>query len=383
MPLTALREVGKSAVAGAFYYSGLLGQLDRLRASAYPGLVQVFGYHRVVGDFRRAAASSIPALCVSQTTFRRQMEMLRARFEPVSLETAIDILNGRRHSRRTAVTITFDDGYRDVHRWALPVLKDLGMPATVFVPTGYVGSSIPLPHDRLYELLRRPGAVAAVRSLSRGTVGGASSAVLSRLANELAAEGAATVTDCALHLLTATVLRELIEALESHLGAVTLADDGAAVMSWRELRELAVAGFEIGSHTVGHVIVTHVSEAAARRELADSKEEIESNIRAPARYFAYPNGCYSAALMATVARLGYSGAVTTEDVMNRRGANIFTIGRKVLWEGHSQGPLGRYSPSLTAGHFSDLFGVLRARRVVRGEVAIPDSEPLRTNEGHP
>ena len=47
-----------------------------------------------------------------------------------------------------ATLITFDDAYRDVLENALPVLRRYGYPSVLFAPTGYVGESRPLPHER-------------------------------------------------------------------------------------------------------------------------------------------------------------------------------------------------------------------------------------------
>ena len=49
-----------------------------------------------------------------------------------------------------ATLITFDDGYEDVLRHALPVLERRGYPAVLFVPLGYVGEASPLPHERRF-----------------------------------------------------------------------------------------------------------------------------------------------------------------------------------------------------------------------------------------
>jgi peptidoglycan/xylan/chitin deacetylase (PgdA/CDA1 family) len=46
-----------------------------------------------------------------------------------------------------AVLITFDDGYRDNLQNAAPILRRCGYPAVLFVPIGYVSSSLPLPHE--------------------------------------------------------------------------------------------------------------------------------------------------------------------------------------------------------------------------------------------
>lgn len=46
-----------------------------------------------------------------------------------------------------AVLITFDDGYRDNLEHAAPILRRHGYPAVQFVPLGYVGDPLPLPHE--------------------------------------------------------------------------------------------------------------------------------------------------------------------------------------------------------------------------------------------
>jgi peptidoglycan/xylan/chitin deacetylase (PgdA/CDA1 family) len=47
----------------------------------------------------------------------------------------------------TSVAIHFDDFYRDVYRYAYPILKTCGLRGTVFVPTGFVGSDRVFAHD--------------------------------------------------------------------------------------------------------------------------------------------------------------------------------------------------------------------------------------------
>jgi peptidoglycan/xylan/chitin deacetylase (PgdA/CDA1 family) len=49
-----------------------------------------------------------------------------------------------------ATLISFDDGYRDVLRHALPVLRRNGYPAVLFVPLGFVGEASPLPHEKRF-----------------------------------------------------------------------------------------------------------------------------------------------------------------------------------------------------------------------------------------
>src|SRR4051794_7024490 len=38
------------------------------------------------------------------------------------------------------LAVTFDDGFRSVHRLAAPIMRELGVPGTLFVPTGLAGA---------------------------------------------------------------------------------------------------------------------------------------------------------------------------------------------------------------------------------------------------
>ncbi|HUJ52599.1 MAG TPA: polysaccharide deacetylase family protein [Steroidobacteraceae bacterium] len=53
------------------------------------------------------------------------------------------------------LSITFDDGYLDNYEVAAPILRNLGLPATFFVTTGFIGSRTVAPWDR--QLRRQPG----------------------------------------------------------------------------------------------------------------------------------------------------------------------------------------------------------------------------------
>ena len=72
-------------------------------------------------------------LFIDPETFANQMGYLARRKRVVALEEIV------RAPARDAVAITFDDAYRSVYEAALPVLERHGFPATVFLPTAYVG----------------------------------------------------------------------------------------------------------------------------------------------------------------------------------------------------------------------------------------------------
>jgi peptidoglycan/xylan/chitin deacetylase (PgdA/CDA1 family) len=100
-------------------------QILRTRHNTWAGL-RILGYHRVSDDFDE--------LAVSPAQFRDQMLTLRASGMRVvrlsDIETLAGLPTGIPH-----VCITFDDGYYDNLEHAVPVLAELAMPATIFLPT--------------------------------------------------------------------------------------------------------------------------------------------------------------------------------------------------------------------------------------------------------
>jgi len=81
-------------------------------------------------------------ISVSPAAFAAQMEYLhRHGFRALSLRDYVARLALGSLPARGAFVITFDDGFRNVHQIALPILRRLGYTATVFVPTDHVGGS--------------------------------------------------------------------------------------------------------------------------------------------------------------------------------------------------------------------------------------------------
>lgn len=384
------RDWIKLGLAAGVEQTGI-GEVGRaVRTFASGARVHVLGYHRVVERIDGDGPVN-PSLCITQESFRRQMEQLRERFVVLPLSYVVRALSGELELAHDAIAVTFDDGYRDVLLRAAPILRELEIPASVFVPTGFVsagGVGRLLPHDRLYAGLwtaRRDGLALASLGNGKGNDTG-SSLVGARAPGEpgdanddgglmplwtaaapiLAAEGPAAAVEALIRAASAAQLARLIAALEARLGPPAL-DQGAAVLQPEEVRALADLGWEIGAHTEGHVVLTHEPLPEVRRQLVSSKAALERWSGRPCRYFAYCNGYHSAALVAELQHAGYEGAVTTCDRPNDAGGgDPFRISRKVLWEAHARGPDGHFSPSLSAANLHDLFGVLGLTRPVDG-----------------
>jgi peptidoglycan/xylan/chitin deacetylase (PgdA/CDA1 family) len=95
-------------------------------------------YHSIAG----AAARRFRRFAVDPGEFAAQMDYLEAvGYHPL---TAADLLSAWTSGRPLPphpVVLTFDDAYADFYSTALPILRAHGFLATVFVATGYVGST--------------------------------------------------------------------------------------------------------------------------------------------------------------------------------------------------------------------------------------------------
>lgn len=83
-------------------------------------------------------------------------------------------------------------------------------------------------------------------------------------------------------------------------------------LSWQELRSLADAGWEIGSHTCSHPHLRAVDDSRLAYELAASRRECQERLARPCASVAYPYGQSDARVINAARTAGYStGAALT------------------------------------------------------------------------
>ena len=237
--------------------------------------------------FRSLRASLIP-LCLRHTVqrgrvtilvyhdpkpdaFRRQLSVLLRLYSVVSLRDAVDALEAgsvRRLPKRPLV-ITFDDGHLGNYG-LLPMLREYGVPATVFVCTGIVGTSDDFWFDAVDDSERYKRIPDAAR--------------LARLEHETGA-------------------------------SVEVGERKRAALSWTELREMSSL-VDAQSHTISHPILPWCEHDKAEREIAGSRVQLAEHLDGDVYAFAYPNGDYSDREIEMLRDAGYSVALTVDAGFN-------------------------------------------------------------------
>ena len=264
--------------------------------------LRILAYHRVFDVEDESKFPFDPELISASTVgFREQVEYIAAHYEPVTCADILAAIDGGRSLPTRAIAITFDDGHVDNYTHAFPILRDLGVPATIFLSTAYIGETGTFWFDRVANILFSaplgnyllPGITEPLRLTDVASRRQASDLVLRHLKS-----------------LPDIQRRELIACLAEMLKTEDPADHSglSGAMNWAQVREMASAGIEFGSHSVSHPILTQLDDAALDRELAESREAIACQIGHAVDIIAYPVGgiqAFDARVIAAAQRAGY------------------------------------------------------------------------------
>ncbi|HEY5192254.1 MAG TPA: polysaccharide deacetylase family protein [Solirubrobacteraceae bacterium] len=108
--------------------------------------------HSIVLCYHALSRTWQADLATTPERFERQLEALVARgYRGVTFTEAVNS-----PPRGRSVAVTFDDAYRSVRELGLPILNRLGLPATVFAPTDFVGSEKPMKWSGIDQWLHGP-----------------------------------------------------------------------------------------------------------------------------------------------------------------------------------------------------------------------------------
>lgn len=235
-------------------------------------------YHRIATPRRDAWD-----LSVSPKRFREQLDVLSSRFTVLPLRELVRRARRRRLPERP-VAITFDDGYVDNLELGLPELERRGLPATVFVATGYVGRSGPFWWDELEELITGEGGRSPLLELHGFPA-------LDTSSPEARKRALATMQPLMRHS-PADAIEPSLAALRAWAGtAAGRGDPGARCVTREELERLAAPGvIEIGAHTRTHPGLAAQSPAVARGEIEGSRDDLAEWLGDRPATFSYPMG---------------------------------------------------------------------------------------------
>jgi peptidoglycan/xylan/chitin deacetylase (PgdA/CDA1 family) len=264
---------------------------------------------------------------VSDELFESQLRYICRHYRPIALRELVTCYEKGSLPPPRSIAVTFDDGFANNRTVAYPLLKRHGVPFTIFLTTG---------------LIDRPGAQLWTERLKRSIyLCPEDFVVLHLLGREIrcSLSSAGEREEAALHL--SLLLKRLpiaqrdaaLEAVEAVCGRPALTSDERGryeFLTWNQIREMASAGVEFGSHTVQHPILSTLDSETLTSEIAESKRHIETSLKLACQAFAYPNGSsddYGEREKSALRAAGYRCAVSLRGNINGRRPDLFELDR--------------------------------------------------------
>jgi peptidoglycan/xylan/chitin deacetylase (PgdA/CDA1 family) len=265
----------------------------------------VLVYHRI-GPPVPTGCEIVPSVPVD--VFRMQLQALGEIYDLVTLDEILreDRSHEAAPRKRAAVAVTFDDDLPSHAEHALPVLRELGVPATFFLSGRALHGLGPYWFQQLEAILIAYGERRTAAFLHLSEVG-ARELVLACEAN--------------------ADLRRRVNDLAAELASPGILDRDA-------IAALAAGGMTIGFHTVEHTVLPALAGAALDNAVTRGREDLAAVAGAPVNYFAYPHGKADTQSATAVRRAGFNAAFTGLPQPVRDGDDRHLLGR---WE---PGPLG-------------------------------------------
>ncbi len=238
------------------------------------------------------------------------LTLVRAKgFEIISMDEVPNRLQNPLPDR-PFVSITLDDGYRDLKEHALPVFKKHQATFTAYITTGFADGTAPLWWLDLQHAIQKLDFIYLEMDSTKFEYNTqndhkkiqAFKDIYWRLRNS---------SEC--------FLRKVIATLANQAGMDTLSSTRQLCMDWDEIRRLSKEPLAtIGAHTLTHPMLAKHDIAIAEEEIERSKAIISRELGKEIHHFAYPVGDYTSASgrdFALVKAAGFSTAVTTRPGM--------------------------------------------------------------------
>lgn len=297
--LVSVREALKRKAAWALCATGAATLSRRLNR----GRLAILMYHGI-------EAAPLSPSCwhvLDAKTLKQQLTYVRKHFVVLPLEEALERLYAGTLPENAA-TLTFDDGTRNLLTHAAPVLRDLDLPAAVFLATGPMGTDEVLWPDRLWLTLA--GAEADEVDLTSFGLG-------NRPLTDTAHRGAvyAALVERFKDLPDAERIARLDQLVSELPGTSPCTAGPFKLLSWDEARDLADDGrITLYPHTVTHPILSRCDDAKVDEEISESYDALRREIGSNPKVFAYPNGRvqdFDERAQSTLRRIGVRWALAT------------------------------------------------------------------------
>ena len=262
---------------------------------------------------------------VDVADFEKQIRWVARHFRILPIDEALSRLQAGTRERLAA--ITFDDGYLNNRTTALPVLRAIGAPATVYLATGLVDRGGLLWTVRLEAAIRLTGhARLDLSSLGLGE---------RRLGDNASRKATAADAVRALKRLGPDQRHAVLPGLLDQTGVPEpRVLEPFRMLDWDGVAAMVDEGLmSFGAHTVNHEILSTLDDARLQAEISDSIAALQGRVERVSSTFAYPNGTradFDERAVRILRDSTVTAALTTIEGLNDRDSDRFALKRLVV-----------------------------------------------------
>lgn len=250
--------------------------LRKIHNAVHPIIGEIWCLHRVIEN--RSHFRSLNELEITPCYFEFLIEKhLKQGYRFIDIDSFISFSNKpslRRNQK--IISISFDDGYKDILTNAYPILQKHQIPFTIYITTSFLDKNADLWWNQL--------------------------------------ENIAQHTEIDIDALTAEIYKSSTHTLaeEMHRKTNTQPNYGLCndlCLTWDDLELFDKKLCTIGSHGVTHTPLTQLDENEVRFELQTSKLKLEKHLNQPIQHFSYPHSFFNERTNNLVKESGYKSAV--------------------------------------------------------------------------
>lgn len=287
----------------------------------------IFLFHGVI-EKQTHAVRNYTGKHIHADLFKRCIRQLSAKGNPLTMDHVLEACRAQAPLPSKSFAVTFDDGFANNISVAAPILADHGVPATIYVTTGFIENNGMSWIDRIEyaveqappQTLEVPWAKEAFALSSSGTRIAFLDAVRGHVKND--------------PLCNANAFADGLCARLGVEGDIDGSDPLDRKMTWEQVRELHAHDlFTIGGHSHSHAILSFLSPAQLARELDTSLALLQSKAGVGPTHYSYPEGlahCYSQQVIDELKQRGVKCCPTAIAGVNHSGEDAFHLKRVMV-----------------------------------------------------
>ena len=234
--------------------------------------------HRVMPQAEITRLGANKEWTISSETFEHLLVFLASYYNPIDIKQLREYQSKQVELPDRALLLTFDDGWRDNHSFAYPLLSKLNFPAHIFVCSGKIGSTHGFWQEQLHAGVSiKPDIFSKLQACTDSPKPLPN---LNKLIKYLSEREPVELTHPA-------ALETVQKILPHH----------RQMLSESELYEVSKNNISIGSHGKSHRPMCHLTSSELDSEIGESVEVLSKLTKAPIDTISFPHGSFNSSIV--------------------------------------------------------------------------------------